>query len=464
MAFVTISAPSALRGRAAIAVLVLLSMGGRAAAQATRAPTAIDATVRRAVVDTIAAEVARLYVDADTGRLIGGHIRQRAASGAYNAVTDPAQFSEMLSADLRSINQDKHMSVQFDPQAKAPQVGADGIHLRGDTGAPPPEVGAAERRQHYGIGRLDVLPGNVGYLDLRKFAESPAAHGAAVDALKYLETTDAIIIDLRRNGGGSGEMSNFLISHFTGSDSVLSLRIVNRSGNETIDRWTLATVPGPRRPDVPLYLLVSGGTASAAEDFAFVLHNMGRATLVGSRTAGAGHNVAFVDAGHGFVAGISFTRVSDPRSGREWERTGIEPDIATDADRALEVAQASAVARLAGQASGRDRDVLSLLQEYLDARQRPHFVPAKTLARYAGTYEGPRVVTVVDGRLVYWRGQGFLPDTLAALSDSVFSRGNASLTFGHDASGVPSLRITVAAGESLVVRRLDAHPASTARH
>src|SRR5438067_388355 len=117
-----------------------------------------------------------------------------------------------------------------------------------------------------------------------------ATRRAIVAALRYLDGTDAVIIDLRANGGGSPRSVNFLLSHFTTPDTVASLHVSNRSGHEEFTRYTLAQVPGPRRPNVPLYVLTSGVTASAAEDFAFVAKNLGRATLVGGTTAGAGRN------------------------------------------------------------------------------------------------------------------------------------------------------------------------------
>jgi hypothetical protein len=180
-----------------------------------------------------------------------------------------------------------------------------------------------------------------------------------------------------------------VISHFTGPDTVRALRITNRSTGEALDRWTLATVPGPRRPDVPLYVLTSRGTVSAGEDFAFVLQSLGRATVVGERTAGAGHNNAFIESGHGFVTSISFTRVSDPRTGKEWERVGVRPDVATPPAEALAAAHAHALGALAGRAEDPvRRRALELTRELVEAQRRPPAVAAAALARHVGEYEG----------------------------------------------------------------------------
>ena len=151
------------------------------------------------------------------------------------------------------------------------------------------------------------------------------------------------IATIRNSRGGSPQMANFLISHFMGPDTVLSLGIYSRAENDTAYRWTMAEVPGPRRPDVPLFILVDGVTRSAAEDVTFVLHEHGRATTVGERTAGAGHMVTGVPVGSGLMAIMSVTRVFDPRTGREWERTGVPVDVRVPAAEALTTAHALAL-------------------------------------------------------------------------------------------------------------------------
>lgn len=295
------------------------------------APVVLDAAVRRDVVDTVSAQIERIYVDADTGRMIGARVRDRLAAGVYDTVSDPRLLAQLLTADLRGINHDLHLSVAYTPSDPS-------------AGAGPGRAGFAflERSNHFALGRVDVLPGNIGYMEINGFSSDRAARDVIVGALGYLQTTDAIILDLRRNRGGDGNLVNFLISHFTGPDTLASVTVKVRGGIRPRTRYTLASVPGPRRPDVPLYVLTSRMTGSAGEDCAFVLKNLKRATIVGDRTAGAGHNVTFVSSGHGFQTGISFSRVSDPRTGEEWEQIGVQPDVKVDAATALDVAQSLA--------------------------------------------------------------------------------------------------------------------------
>jgi hypothetical protein len=282
-------------------------------------------------------------------------------------------------------------------------------------------------------------------MDVRGFLYGPGSEDAYAAALRYLDGTDAVIIDLRRNGGGSPQAVNLLLSHFLTSDTVASLKVTNRSGGESFTRYTLAQVPGPRRPNVPLYVLTSGLTASAGEDFAFVARNLGRATLVGATTAGAGRNNAVLDVGHGFGASISFTRVQDPRTGAEWERVGVKPHVEVDQARALDVAHAMALDTLAKRdTSARRRQTLALLRETVLAQASRRAVPAGLLAEYAGEYDGGRTVSVDDaGRLQYSPRLGAPPEPLVPLTDSTFAMGTARLAFERDGARVARLRVTL---------------------
>jgi hypothetical protein len=445
--------------RLALAIPLFVTVSTAAGAQPGPAgpgqPAPLTAAVRRAVIDTMAARLRAHYVDADTGAMIAKHMLSRLAAGAYDSIASPLRFSEVLTTDLRAVNDDKHLRVIYNPERPGMTPGPEGIRMFGPRrgGGPPPVVSEAERRAHFNLGRVDILPGNVGYLDTRGFSGSRAVEDVIVSALEYLKSTDAIIIDVRRNGGGSPSSVNFLISHFTTRDTVASLTVKNRSGNETFTRYTLAEVPGPRRPQVPLYVLTSGVTASAAEDFTFVLKNMKRATIVGAPTAGAGHNNAVVDVGHGFGTSISFTRVMDPTTKKEWERVGVIPDVEVDQARALDVAHALALGTIAkSETDHRRKRVLDLTREAVEAQSSPRGVSQVKLASYTGEYADGRSVSIENGRLWYSPRPGAPPDQLIALADSMFAVGANRISFERGEGGL-RLRVTPPDGESLTYQR-----------
>ena len=442
---------------AAALAIVAAESGAQTSSAAPTTPVRLDAAKRRAVVDTLGARLRRHYVDADTGAMIADRVRARLTAGAYDTITSPARFAEALTVDLRSVNGDRHLNVTYAPQSPGARPGPEGLRMPPLPPALPTRLGAAPdpvRRTNYGLGRIDVLPGNVGYLDIRGFSGAANVVSAVRSALEYLQGTDAIIFDLRRNGGGSPFSVNAIISHFTTEDTVASLTVKNRSGNQEFTRYTYASVPGPRRPTVPLYVLTSGATASAGEDFTFVLKNMKRATIVGGTTAGAGHNNANLDLGEGFNASLSFTRVTDPKTGAEWERVGVTPDVPVDQARALEVAHALALKTIAAKETDeRWRHVLDLTREGIEAQASPRTVAAAALAGYAGTYEGGRTVTVDAGRLMFSPRPGAPPEPLVPLTDSTFALGAIRVAFERDGGGT-RLRITPVEGEALTYGRV----------
>ena len=274
-------------------------------------------------------------------------------------------------------------------------------------------------------------------MQIHGFEGSPTALRIMSAALAYLDGTDAMIFDFRGMRGGSGEQSNFLISHFVGTDTIPTLVVTNRSSGARRTRYTLAQVPGTRRPTVPVWILTDMGTASAGEDFAFVMKNLGRAQTVGERTVGAGHNNDVVDVGNGFGVSISYTRVVDVRSGEGWERVGVLPNIQVNPRDALAIAHAAALDSLGKLAtSARVKAELAVKHDAVLAQLHPHRPPPKTLASYVGAYQGGRLITLANRALSYRRNAVSPPRMLIALNDSVFVFENASsndvdLVFSH---------------------------------
>jgi CubicO group peptidase (beta-lactamase class C family) len=307
-----------------------LSVEGTGAGEASAAPAAaLDADAQRLVVDSIARMLERVYPSADTGWGIGERLRSRERSGAYASLTAPAAFATAVTEDMRAVNGDRHLNLR----AGGPRRGRGG-GLDED----------AERASNYGM-VARVLEGGVGYLKLTGLSGSPNAPARLGELLRGLGDIRAMIIDLRGAPGGSAQMANAVISHFT-APNLPSLRVVNRSEGTDEVRKTLVQVAGPRRTEIPLYVLVDRGSASAAEDVPFVLQSLGRATIVGEKTAGAGRNNLLVPVGAGLTASISISRVSDPRTGREWELVGVKPDIEVAPDQALDAALRAARERI----------------------------------------------------------------------------------------------------------------------
>lgn len=414
----------------AASALLFLSVSPGAAQQRVRvpaagdpaaAPAAVPAFNARAVVAEVRRIIAERYVLPERRPVIDAALARSLASGRYD-VTDPAELAERINADLDTSGHDRHLYFRFDPQ----QAAIDGARR-----APEPDNRAFERQiraANYGISELRVLPGNVRYMAYDGFMWAGAESAAAVDnAMRFLAGGDAVIIDLRRNGGGSAEAVQYLASHFLPAGRPLMSFYAN--GRATAERTeALADLPAGRMVGKPLYVLISGGTGSAAEEFSGHVSGYHLGELIGANTAGAGFNNEVLPVQGRFMLSVSVGRAVLAATGRDWEAVGIAPTVPTPVAGALDVGHALALRRLAANAAGAERTRMEAMADGIAARAE-HRPAALPLDAYAGHY-GERVVSVGDGKLWLRRG------TRAALA--LIPLGGNLFTLDVD----PSVRLT----------------------
>ena len=303
----------------------------------TRADAPLDAGQRRGAVEGLARALRALYVFPDVGERTATTLEQKLARGQYTQAQAEA-FAAALNQDLQTHTKDRHFRVRFDPAYHGPS----------DPDADwSPDQKARFRqmaaRQNFGVARVELLPGNVGLIDLRSFPPTEFSAATLTAAMTLVASTDALILDLRQNGGGDPETIAFLCSYFFPQGSKVHLNdIYNRPKNTTEEFWTLS-VPGPRYLARPVYVLTSARTFSGAEEFSYDLQTQKRATLIGETTGGGANPGGPMPIGAGFVAFIPTGRAINPITKTNWEGTGVKPDVATSAPAALKLAHAQAV-------------------------------------------------------------------------------------------------------------------------
>jgi thiol-disulfide isomerase/thioredoxin len=205
-------------------------------------------------------------------------------------------------------------------------------------GAPRHPAAAA----NHAFRKVEVLEGNVGYVRFDGFNEGPEAEATAAAALAFLANADALVFDLRFNGGGSPAMIRFITSYLFDQRTHLN-DMVDRTGKIVEEFWTLEEIPGRRfRNDLPVYVLTSANTFSGAEEFAYNLKALGRGTIVGEKTGGGAHPTAVERLDGRFVISVPFMRAMNPITKTNWEQKGVEPDLAVAAEAALDRALAEA--------------------------------------------------------------------------------------------------------------------------
>lgn len=374
---------------------MLQAVSAQGAPSPAAARPAVDS---RAAVAEIRKVLAENYVLRDKRPALDAALAKGLADGRYD-VTDPVVLAERVSADLDAVAHDKHLGVEYDPEQAAQLAG----HERTDDGPPAPEQMLLAERRNHGLVEMKLLPGNIRYLDLRGFMwVGDKSARAYDDAMRFLRGGDAVIIDLRNNGGGSPSAVRYAISHFIEPNRPI---VTFHMGSEAPDPWSsLPSVPAGRMVGKPLYVLTSGRTASAAEEFAGHVGGYRLGALVGQTTAGAGFRNSFFPLPGGLVMSVSVGRAVLASTGKDWEGVGIVPTIASDPAKALEVARMHAMRRLAATAAPRQKAELEAMAAMLGAQVEP--VPtALPLTAYAGAF-GERTLRVEAGKLTWQRGDG----------------------------------------------------------
>lgn len=323
----------------ALALALASSAGAR---ESGPAPGGIDRTFTAQAVTTLAETVEREYFDAAVAARVGRVLRNGLAGGRYDQATALDALAEALTRDMRAETTDKHLAVLVvRPPETAPSLAApdDGDRaLRG-------------RRDNFGVRRVEILAGNVGYLDLTWFYRLEEAREAITSAMRTLRNADALIVDLRENGGGSPGSVALFASFLFDEPGLPLFEVVGRSG----ERSAYATEKEPasgRDGARPVYALTAAGTFSAGEGMAFLLQERHRAEVIGERTAGAANPGRSYPLNDRLEAIVPNGRVVMAVTGRNWEGAGVAPDVPAPAVDALRVAHARAVRELLKRPTG----------------------------------------------------------------------------------------------------------------
>lgn len=365
----------------------------------------------RVYVGDVARVIEENYFDEARARQIASTLRADAANGAFDALNDKRELASTLTAKLKPF--DQHFTVGWTDALPAPASEGPVTSTR----QPPDKY----RRANYGVRRAEVLPGNIGYLDLRGFA--PFEFGVdgqperqAIDAaLQLLSGTDALIIDLRENGGGAPQMVGYLSSAFVekGADIFNTFHGRDRTLSEAPLDWH----PQPRL-HTPLFLLTSGRTASAAEAFAYTMQSAKRAIVLGETTMGAANPGGEVDAGHGFSVFVSFATPINPITKTNWEGRGVTPNVVAAPATSLVVARRMALEAALGNGLSPQStiDTQWALEALLAETDTSKRISAHD---YSGTYGAMVVRSAPDGLVLE---QGRRPArTLATVGDDSFA-------------------------------------------
>lgn len=310
--------------RPLVALLLLVLLQPAAALE-------LDRDQQRQILSRLQRELSERYIEVTRVAPIIQAIEQfsRADDADLLAATT---LSEKLTRVLRKF--DQHLGVTWiDPDAVQRPVAGESWFSRLD-------------RQNSGFRRIEILDGNIAYIEFWGFDQvSERSKSRLAAAMAATADTEALILDLRSNGGGSGEMVALISSYLLPTGVHLN-SMYQRASDSATEFWTQGTVTGERRLDVPVYVLISGETFSAAEEFAYNLKHLKRATIIGEPSRGGANPWQFFELGMGFRAAIPIAKAVNPVTGGNWEGVGVEPDISATHEDALRMAHRAALETL----------------------------------------------------------------------------------------------------------------------
>ena len=295
------------------------------------AQTALSAEFKSSAIEQLSQLLNGHYVFPELAQKTGEHLQKQLKAGAFDKQTDLNAFAEALTREVQSVNHDKHMRIR-----PAPKM---------DAAAESPEQMVENQIQRIlrqgsemaGFREAKRLDGNIGYLDLRGFARMLAGASVADRYMALLAGSDAIIIDLRKNGGGDPAMVQYLCSYFFAEKTHLN-SLYWREGDRTEDFYTLDEVSGQKMPEVPVFILTSSYTFSAAEEFCYNLQTRKRATLVGETTGGGANPGGMFPINAELGVFIPTGKAINPVTKTNWEGAGVVPEVKTKAEDALDKA------------------------------------------------------------------------------------------------------------------------------
>lgn len=288
----------------------------------------------KVLIDSLENALNRWYIFHDKVDFMLSNVKKNYKNGTYTKIKSCPELASQLLNDIQQTYKDGHLDFRYYPQlseyleASIPDSIKKQEHERGLNDA---------KENNFGFKKTEILQGNIGYLRLDEFYPFVNEAKPTIDgAFRFVSNCKALILDLRYNGGGSPDMVLLTQSYFFTEKTRMNDIIDGK--NDTIKRWTdPATTSFKLR--MPVYILTSRNTFSGAEDFAYGLQQIKRATVVGDTTGGGAHPSADFSIGQGFVLHIPTQRPFNQISKTDWEGTGVIPDASVSSEQALTKAQ-----------------------------------------------------------------------------------------------------------------------------
>jgi hypothetical protein len=345
---------------------------------------ALDPSTKKAVIDSLSQALNNFYVYPEQAAAMTKHLQQQWQKHKYDAPLNGPALAEQLMTDIRTVHKDRHLQIRFDPNLQQRIVSFNATKQPDRTDV------AREQRENFYFRKAEVLPGNIGYITFTNFSDtSEQARATVRAAMQFVAYTDALIIDLRNNYGGNGIMAGEIAGYFF-KEKVYAGRRYSRIGNTWTDMWQ-ENNPALTKGlvlNMPVYILTSQRTFSAAEGMAYSLQQLKRAVVIGDTTRGGAHLTRSFSLGNGFVGFIPFSRSESVISKTDWEGTGVIPDTRDIESNSLVTAQTIILeTKLSTTADSTERRKLQWLINYCRAQNVTMQATPTEISKFTGQFE-----------------------------------------------------------------------------
>lgn len=310
-------------------------------------PKPIELNEVHKMVKDLADSIAVNYIIGEKAPILKKNLLKELRKGNFDRFKEKNALANHLSDLLVTWSNDKHFRIMAaEPAGERLMMPSSYDHIAKD---------------NYSFKKMEHLNGNIAYIKFNRFIPLSYSGGLITSAMLFAANSDAVIIDLRNNIGGSPDTVSMLAGFFMKEPMLLTVNYT-RAADTKREAWStiadvrinstdpsnfiIPTTTLERLKNIPLYILTGDHTFSAAEMFSFSLQGHKRATIVGKNTYGGGHGIRPFEMAQGFTAFIPFTRYYHPVSNESWEVVGVKPDIPCDAADAKRVAQISILKEL----------------------------------------------------------------------------------------------------------------------
>ena len=368
---------------------------------------AIQKQEKQAIIDKAIVLLKENYVFPNRVANIEKQIKEKLTMGGYDSLADMESFLGSLNADLEHYGNDHHLDISYGPK-RVKQIIADTKNEQeGKEQKITDEWLQQMRYENFRLRKLERLDGNIGYFNFLNFTPLAVSKQSISSAMNFLLYSNAIIIDLRENGGGSAETMNFLLSYFL-ADSIQISELRYRKNNNVVKSYTMNDstinkIPG----NIPVYILVSNRTSSAAEGFAYTLQQYKRAVIIGEQTKGEGNPGKLFVINDDLYIMIPTAEAINPVSKKSIDGVGVIPDITVSKNKALTKSLLEAYSSLA---AGTSNDELRLLYQWqiplLENELDPEPLTNNIISSLVGNYEGNRKIMYENGSVFYINSAG----------------------------------------------------------